>query len=345
MAFPQKPDDHTPSAESKPRVTRLAPSPTGALHLGNARTFLINWALARQNNWKVVFRIEDLDGPRIKPGADRMAVDDLTWLGLDWDDGPFYQRVDLELYREILSQFQQAGLAYVCNCTRREILNALSAPHAEDHELRYPGTCRNLSPAVTLAASSGEADLEAAWRFRVAMDDRALVEFVDQVAGPQRVNVQEQSGDFVIWTKAGLPSYQLAVVVDDVRQGVTDVVRGDDLLGSTGRQMLLYQAMAEKSLASGLTDYVSPPRWWHLPMVLGADGKRLAKRHGDSRVAWYRQEGVSAERIIGLIASWSGICKTPKPMDARTFTAEFKIDNLPRQAVTFTPEMHQWLLS
>lgn len=332
LAFPQKTDVHPQ------RVTRLAPSPTGALHLGNARTFLINWALARQSNWQIVFRIEDLDGPRIKPDADTMAIQDLTWLGIDWDAGPYYQRVDLDIYQTALNRLEQAGLAYRCVCTRREIMNALSAPHADDHDMRYPGTCR--PPAVGSKAEPvhiADAD-ETAWRLLVADDEKAVVRFTDQLHGPQCVDVQQQSGDFVIWTKAGLPSYQLAVVVDDMRQGVTDVVRGDDLLSSTARQLLLYEALAGDTGKQ-------PPRWWHLPMVIGPDGRRLAKRHGDSRVAWYREQGVSAEKIIGLIASWSGICQTPQPMDTKTFAQSFDISKLPREPVTFTAEMHQWLLA
>jgi glutamyl-tRNA synthetase len=362
VAFPQNHSSApTPQeVDSTRRVTRLAPSPTGALHLGNARTFLINWALARKNSWKIVFRIEDLDGPRIKPGADLKAIQDLNWLGIDWDQGPFYQRVDLEIYRQALAALGKAGLAYPCTCTRREIMNALSAPHAEDHEIPYPGTCRPdaAKPTINMHAQDNRHDDETAdtaWRLRVPMGEQAKVAFTDQIAGQQFVDVQEQSGDFVIWTKAGLPSYQLAVVIDDLRQGITEVVRGDDLLSSTGRQILLYQLrelltkQTPPAMPAGSDDRYQrdaiTPHWWHLPMVLGPDGRRLAKRHGDSRVAWYREQGVAAERIIGLLASWSGICQTPEPMDAQTFANEFDIKNLPPSAVTFTPEMHEWLLA
>lgn len=332
LAFPQK------TVEPQPRVTRLAPSPTGALHLGNARTFLINWALAQLNNWQIVLRIEDLDGPRIKPDADTMAINDLTWLGITWDTGPYYQRVDLKVYQAALEMLKHAHMAYRCVCTRREILNALSAPHVEDHEMRYPSTCRALAIGAQTTPGDTESAGEPAWRLRVADDAKAMVAFTDHIHGPQCVDVQQQTGDFVIWTKAGLPSYQLAVVVDDMRQGVTDVVRGDDLLSSTARQLLLYAALAGESGKQ-------PPRWWHLPMVIGTDGRRLAKRHGDTRVAWYRDQKVTAEKVIGLIASCSGITTTPQPMDAKTFAQAFDIARLPRQAVTFTAEMHQWLLT
>lgn len=313
------------------RVTRLAPSPTGALHLGNARTFLINWAMARTLGWRIIFRIEDLDGPRVKPGADTAAIDDLRWLGLDWDEGPIYQRCDLSPYEHALQLLRSKQLAYPCACTRKDIESAQSAPNLGDHDMRYPGTCRS---AHRLASAATNEPL--AWRVQIPDGE---VEFVDQIAGAQRFNVQQQVGDFVIATKAGLPAYQLAVVVDDARQGVTDIVRGDDLLASTARQIWLYRMLELVSASHPL------PRYWHLPLVLGADGRRLAKRHGDTRVAHYRALGVAPERLIGLIAKWSGACDERAAMSARQFAARFKVDSLPREPVTFTPEDHAWLLT
>ncbi|MCE9589107.1 MAG: tRNA glutamyl-Q(34) synthetase GluQRS [Planctomycetes bacterium] len=302
------------------RTTRLAPSPTGALHLGNARTFLINWALARRNGWRIVLRIEDLDGPRVKPGADTQAIEDLAWLGLDWDLGPVYQRADLTPYREALDALSRKRLIYPCTCTRKELEAAQSAPHGDEHDLRYPGTCRGKT-AVTA---------DSAWR--VIVPDETI-SFSDMIAGDYAENVQATVGDFVVATKAGLPAYQLAVVVDDARRGVTDVVRGDDLLSSAARQLWLYRML----------DLTPPPRYWHLPLVLGTDGRRLAKRHGDSRVATYRAQGVTPERIIGLIAAWSGLCEWPTPMSAREFAAAFDAEKLPRTPATFRQEDHAWL--
>lgn len=310
------------------RVTRLAPSPTGALHLGNARTFLVNWAMARQRGWRIVFRVEDLDGPRVKPGADRQAVDDLRWLGLDWDQDCGRQRDDLSPYHTALQRLAQRGLVYACSCTRREIEQAQSAPHAGEHELRYPGTCRPTSPKPCRVALS-EAT---AWRLIVPDEP---VDFVDEVAGPQRFNVQRQVGDFIVATKMGLPAYQLAVVVDDHRQGVSDVVRGDDLLGSTARQIWLWRMLECAPL----------PRWWHLPLVYGTDGHRLAKRHGDTRLAWYREREVTPQRIVGLLAWWCGVQPQRQPMSATEFQAGFDLDRLPRQPITFTAEDHAWLLA
>lgn len=310
------------------RRTRLAPSPTGALHLGNARTFLVNWALARQQRWDILLRIEDLDGPRVKPGADAAAIHDLQWLGLDWDAGPTYQLPDIHVYRSALQTLASRGLAYPCRCTRKDMAEAASAPNGAEHDLRYPGTCRVQQHNVLPSSQP-----DTAWRFCV---EPGLVCFNDEVAGSQAVNVDAQTGDFVIWTKADLPAYQLAVVVDDLRQGITDVVRGDDLIPSTARQLLLYDQLAG--------DAVLPPRWWHLPLVVGPDGRRLAKRHGDSRIAWYRQQGVHPSRIIGLLASWCGLADKPQPMDAAAFLQRFDIARLPHGNVTFTTEMHQWLL-
>jgi glutamyl-tRNA synthetase len=330
------------------RRTRLAPSPTGALHLGNARTFLINWALARQQGWKIGLRIEDLDTPRVKPGAAAQAVEDLQWLGLDWDDGPTTQLADLSPYRAALDALKHKGVIYPCRCTRSEIAQAVaasaSAPHGDEHELRYPGTCR---PAMASeyaneyssddAAAPGhppfpsnDSDEPTAWRLLVP---DAPVAFRDEFLGAQSFNVQAQVGDFAVATKAGLPAYQLAVVVDDHRQGVTDIVRGDDLLPSAARQMLLYRELGFTPL----------PRYYHVPLVLGPDGRRLAKRHGDTRLAFYRQRGVSVRRLVGLLAHLCGLTDSPVEMTAVDFAAGFRLLHLSRSAVTFTPDHHAWL--
>lgn len=315
-------------------TTRLAPSPTGALHLGNARTFLVNWAMARRRGWRIVLRMEDIDTPRTKLGADRMALDDLTWLGLDWDAGPTYQLADLSPYEAALDQLRQRGLIYPCRCTRKEIELALSAPHGSDeHETRYPGTCRPADDANgTLKQSlTQEDDRPAAWRVRGA--DEAIV-FDDLLCGRRSVNIQQSVGDFVVSAKTGLPAYQLAVVVDDARQQVTHVVRGDDLLNSTARQIWLYR----------LLDLGAPPTYCHLALVLGEDGRRLAKRHGDTRVQTYREQGVAATRLIGLLAFWCGVIDNLEPMAATQFCEMFDLDRLPRQPVTFDQECHQWLI-
>lgn len=281
-------------------------------------------------------RIEDLDGPRIKAAAAASAIDILQWLGIDWDGEPTYQTHDLSPYHHALLKLHRKNLIYPCQCTRKEIEQAQSAPHADDHELRYPGTCRpsvDAQPATSatdLAQLLAADDNMTAWRLRIPDEP---VSFTDQLHGRQTVNVQQQVGDFIVATKAGLPAYQLAVVVDDARQGVTDVIRGDDLLGSTARQIWLYK----------LLELAPLPRYTHLPLVLGPDGKRLAKRHGDTRLTAYREQGVSPERVVGLLAYWSGVTHERKTMSASEFAQAFDLTKLSRQPVTFTMEDDVWL--
>lgn len=316
-------------------ITRLAPSPTGALHLGNARTFLVNWALARQRRWRVVLRIEDLDSPRTKSGADQQAIDMLGWLGLDWDDGPHYQLADLWPYHRALGELAERGLIYRCTCTRSEIAEAQSAPHDEpavSGDLRYPGTHRPPTAQPTRYAPDEVDAGGAAIAWRVRVPDEPIA-FDDALQGPQAINVQADVGDFVVATKSGLPAYQLAVVVDDARQGVTDIVRGDDLLRSAPRQLLLYD----------LLGLAPPPGYTHLPLVLGPDGRRLAKRHGDTRLVAYREAGVAAERVVGLLGWWSGVGDKPTEMTAAEFARRFDLAALPPESSVFTQEDEAWL--
>jgi len=276
-----------------PVITRLAPSPTGALHLGNARTFLFNWLLARTRGWRVVLRIEDIDGPRIKPGAGDAALADLRWLGIDWDDGPVYQSTRSEHYAGAIDQLIGQGDAYPCVCTRREVDLAASAPHVDDGSAVYPGTCCGRFESVAEAARvSGR---EPALRFHVP---EGAVSFVDTVAGERTFDVAQQLGDFVIRKADQTPAYQLAVVVDDADMGISQVVRGGDLIDSTPRQMLLYRAL-------GWVNRI--PTYTHLPLVVGPDGRRLAKRHGDSRLSHYRDAGASPGQVLSLLAGWCGM--------------------------------------
>lgn len=309
--------------------TRLAPSPTGALHLGNARTFLVNWALARQRGWQIVLRIEDLDGPRVKRDAAAEAIDALAWLGMDWEEGPLTQRGDLAPYEAALARLAEQGDIYPCRCTRKKIeAAALSAPHGDEHELWYPGTCR--PEAVTPVDWSVPENFGAAWRMRVP---DGLTSFVDGFAGLHEHDMQATTGDFLVATKEGLPSYQLAVVVDDARQQIDRIVRGDDLLASTHRQILLQDRLGLPHVAE----------YYHLPLVVGADGRRLAKRHGDSRVSHYRAQGVTPQRVVGLIATWCGMGPR-REMTAAEFSAAFRLEQLPHERVVFMPADDAWLL-
>lgn len=306
---------------SGPRVTRLAPSPTGALHLGNARTFLVNWLLARRGGWSIVLRMEDIDGPRIKSGAVEQALEDLRWLGIDFDVGPLVQSAFRDRHRAAIDRLVAVGAAYPCICTRREVELAASAPHAEDGSAVYPGTCRGRFDTVEAARQA--VGREPAIRFRV--DDRESVSWRDRFAGDVTIALRSL-GDFVIAKSDATPSYQLAVVVDDAAAGVTEVVRGDDLLDSTPRQIALYRAL-------GLG---AAPAYLHLPLVVGEDGRRLAKRHGDTRLSHYRDRGVPVSRVLGLLARWCGIKPAQEPQQAADLLPGFELDRVPRDRIVMT---------
>jgi len=273
---------------TSPIVGRLAPSPTGVLHLGNARTFLLAWLSVRAQGGVLRLRVEDIDGPRLKAGAEASALEDLAWLGLDWDGDVVRQSQRLPLYEDAAQRLVAAGRAYPCVCTRREVEDAASAPHeggATAEGPVYPGTCRGRFDSLDAARRATGRD--AALRFCV---DVAEVPFEDGFCGAQRGAV---AGDFVIQKRDGGPAYQLAVVVDDAAQGVSEVVRADDLLPSTPRQLLLYEALE-----------LAPPRFVHVPLVVGEDGRRLAKRHGDTSLGHFRSTGVRAQQVLGYLA-WS----------------------------------------
>ncbi|MBC7835877.1 MAG: tRNA glutamyl-Q(34) synthetase GluQRS [Phycisphaerales bacterium] len=332
-----------PGGATSAEVTRLAPSPTGALHLGNARTFLANWAMARRSGWRIVMRIEDLDTTRTKPGAAAEILSTLRWLGIDWDlpgrGGAYVQSHDLEPYRAAMRRLAAGGGAYPCALTRTQVEQAVSAPQEGAHDVPFSRHLRPEPREYDFDAVQGEAGPGGTnWRF--AIPDRAPgvsfdAAFDDAIAGVQRLDLAQSVGDFVLWTKRDQPSYQLAVAVDDHRHGVTRVVRGDDLLDSAGRQLLLYRALG-----------MGPePSYTHLPLVLGADGRRLAKRHGDTRVESYRALGVPAEALVGLIAFWGGLVNERRAVGSTEFIDLFDLSRLPRTPVHFTPEDDQWLRS
>lgn len=289
-------------------VGRLAPSPTGAQHLGNARTFLVAWLACRQAVGKLLLRIEDLDTPRTKPGATIQAIEDLRWLGLDWDNTepgqPFTVQSNREMrYGEVLQQMKQKNLVYPCTCTRAEVEEAASAPHESTLDgAIYPSTCSHRSPL-----DAEELDRKAckyAWRFRMPSGIR---HWTDGLFGEQSLNAKARLGDFVVGRSYGVTAYQLAVVVDDHDFGINHVVRGNDLMFSTYRQIAIYEALGWDL-----------PAWLHLPLVVGTDGRRLAKRHGDSRLRFYREQGISPTAIVGYLAMTLGFrdrCESVTPKD------------------------------
>jgi len=300
-------------------VGRLAPSPTGVLHLGNARTFLLAWLSVRARGGTLLLRIEDIDGPRVKAGAAEQTIEDLRWLGLDWDGDVFVQSARRVLYRAAAQRLVDMGLAYPCVCSRKEVDEAASAPHesalgvASDGPV-YPGTCRGRF--ASLEEAKAQTGRQASLRFRVDVEQ---VPFVDAFRGPQPGAI---AGDFVIQKRDGDPAYQLAVVVDDAAQEVTEVLRADDLLPSTPRQLLLYRAL-------GLPD----PTFAHVPLVVGHDGLRLAKRHGDTSLRHFRNQGASAAAVVGYLAQLSGLRASAEPTTPAELLKEFALDKLPPDAV------------
>jgi glutamyl-tRNA synthetase len=314
--------------------TRLAPSPTGALHLGHARTFLITWWLARQARAQIVMRMEDLDTGRAKPESVQQAYDDLRWLGIDWDGNIIVQSSRLHLYAAALEQLWADDKIYPCTCRRADIAAAVagaaSAPHDTDVSIRYPGTCSatrhatfgRMNIADTVATIRGATGKEVCWRLRVPPGE---IRFDDALAGPQSFDVATDSGDFPLTRFDGTSAYQLAVVVDDHDLAIDMVIRGDDLLSSTPRQLHLYHALGWKA-----------PAFAHAPLVVGTDGKRLAKRHGESRIAQFRAAAVPPEKIVGWSAWRSGQISAPQPLSAKDLIKTFDHAKIPPTRITLT---------
>ena len=293
-------------------IGRLAPSPTGLLHLGHARTFLVAWWSARSQGGRIVLRVEDLDGARAESKYIDAALRDLEWLGLDWDGAPFIQSSGLPRLSAAITTLVERGLAYACTCTRGDVRNAQSAPQQGVSEPRYPGTCRGRYSSLGQAeAQSGRPA-----GIRLLVPDGA-VEFVDRLAGPQRFDVQAEVGDFLIARRNGAPAYQLAVVVDDAFQAVNEVVRGNDLLSSTARQIVIERALG-----------LSQPSWMHLPLVVDAGGRRLAKREASLGLAELRERGVDARAIVSFAARSSGM-NVPPLVSAREALAAFDANLIP----------------
>jgi len=307
---------------------RFAPSPTGNLHLGNVRTAILAWLHARSSGGQFILRIEDLDSGRVRPEFRLTQVEDLKWLGIDWDEGPgsggpfgpYLQSLRQERYESALARLRDLGRIYDCRCSRKEIAAASSAPHADEYGPPYPGTCRD-SPSQRATPS--------ALRFRVSPGP---VCFEDQVYGRQCFDPAVEVGDFVVRRRDGAAAYQLAVVVDDAEMGITDVLRGADLLSSTARQILLYEALG-----------LAPPRWAHVPLLREEYGDRLSKRQGSLTVQELRFRGVPAERIVGWLAFTCGLQGDDRATTIRDLLALFDLSKLPRQDTPVS--LPAWLTS
>ena len=263
---------------------RLAPSPTGFLHRGHAATFLAAQRRAREADGALVLRVEDLDRERCKPEFRAALIEDMRWLGLDWQEGPdvggaygpYLQSERLSFYREAWRRLAVSGMIYPCFCSRRDVERALVAPHAGEHEPVYPGTCRPAEPTPV----GGKQTAGVNWRFRTTPGE--TVNFVDGFAGRQEFVAGRNFGDFVVWRRDDVPAYQLAVVVDDARTQISEVVRGADVLESTAQQWLVYRAL----------DF-DAPAFYHCPLVTDAQGVRLAKRAGAHSLRALREAGVN----------------------------------------------------
>ncbi|MCD8382990.1 MAG: tRNA glutamyl-Q(34) synthetase GluQRS [Clostridiales bacterium] len=302
-------------------IGRFAPSPSGRMHLGNAFSCLLAWLSVRSVGGRMLLRIEDLDPERCRPDYARQVEDDLRWLGLDWDEGGVdgstvcCQSRRRAIYARYLDILADRGLLYPCFCTRGE-LHAASAPHASDGTPLYPGTCRNLSPA--------ERARRAALRrpaLRVCVPDREI-SFTDRLQGPCRENLARDCGDFILCRSDGVHAYQLAVVVDDGLMGVTQVVRGRDLLSSTPRQLWLQEVLG-----------FSHPTYAHVPLLLSADGRRLSKRDRDLDLGSVRAAGQTPEAVVGRLAFWAGLIDRPESVSARELVDLFDWDRVRREDV------------
>ena len=283
-------------------VGRFAPSPSGRMHLGNVFSAMLAWLSVKSRNGEMVLRIEDLDPDRCRPEYTETLKDDLRWLGLDWDREQTPQSQRTDAYAEAFGWLEQQGLVYPCYCSRGE-LHAASAPHASDGRLIYAGTCRNLT-----AAERNEKTKVPAWRLKVPHREYG---FKDGLQGHYSENLAEECGDFIIRRADGVYAYQLAVVADDAEGGITQVVRGMDLLDSTPRQLYLYELLGKE-----------PPEFYHVPLLLSADGRRLSKRDRDLDLGVLRQK-YTPEEILGRLAHLAGILDAPEAASAKELAALF----------------------
>lgn len=299
-------------------VGRFAPSPSGRMHLGNVFTALMAWLSVRSQNGRMLLRIEDLDPNRSKPEYIDFLRRDLEWLGLDWDEEMPLQSTRNDIYQTYFDRLD----TYPCYCSRSE-LHAASAPHISDGKWIYAGTCRSLTPEERAAKGRTPA-----WRVRVPEE---TVRFTDGVFGEYTENLASDCGDFILRRSDGVFAYQLAVVCDDALGGVTEVVRGCDLLSSTPRQLWLYRQLG-----------FSAPRFFHVPLLIAADGKRLSKRERSLDMEHLRQR-CRPEEILGELAFAAGITAKNEPVSARELVPLFSFDRLPRENIHLTADFCDFL--
>ncbi|MBR6115457.1 MAG: tRNA glutamyl-Q(34) synthetase GluQRS [Oscillospiraceae bacterium] len=290
---------------------RFAPTPSGRMHLGNVFSALIAWLSARSAGAEMLLRIEDLDAVRCSAENARLVRRDLLWLGLDWDCEQPPQSTRTGYYEEVLARLAAAGEIFPCWCTRGDLKNAPNAPHASDGHPIYPGTCRALSAAEREARSKEKPPL---WRLHVPDE---TISFVDGHYGEYRENLARECGDFILRRADGVFAYQLAVTADDIAAGVTEVVRGRDLLSSTPRQLYLYRLLDAPA-----------PRYAHVPLLTAPDGRRLSKRDRDLDLGVLR-ERFGPQEIIGRLACAAGLLDRPEPCTPRELIPLFAWEKIP----------------
>ncbi len=294
-------------------IGRFAPSPTGPLHIGNLRTAVIAWLCARQQDGELLLRFEDLDRMNSKPEHEARQVSELAQLGIAFGSNVIRQSQRFDLYRDVVEQLGQQDLVYSCYCTRREILESTQAPHGPSIEGAYAGTCRNLSASDR--SEREQSGRPPAWRLQ-SNNEEYIVD--DLVAGPTTTVID----DMVLLRNDGVPAYNLAVVVDDAAQGVTQIVRGDDLLLGTGRHMHLQKLLGYPT-----------PQYVHVPLVVGPDGERLAKRHGAVTLEDLSRRGIGTQEVLGELARSIGI-DVDQPNRASDLLAGFSLERLSRSPWT-----------
>ncbi len=302
--------------------TRFAPSPTGYLHIGGARTALFSWAYARKHGGKFILRIEDTDLERSTGASVQAILDGMRWLGLDWDEGPFHQMQRLPRYREVAEQLLRDGKAYRCYCTKEELEQMRAAQRARGEKPRYDGRWRDSKapppPGVTPVV-----------RFKNPLDGE--VTFQDLVKGPITISNAELD-DLVLLREDGVPTYNFGVVVDDLDMKITHVIRGDDHVNNTPRQINIFDALGAEL-----------PKFAHVPMILGADGERLSKRHGAVSVMQYPEDGYLPEALVNYLARLGWSHGDEEMFTVKQFVEWFDLAHVSRSAAQFNPEKLRWL--
>ncbi len=301
--------------------TRFAPSPTGYLHIGGARTALFSWLFARQHKGKFILRIEDTDKTRSTPEAIEAILDGMRWLGLDWDEGPFFQTERFDLYKKQVRRLLDEGKAYRCYCTQEELQAQRELARQESRKPKYNGKCRELNHI--------DNNKPFVIRFKCPQDGETVID--DMVKG-RVVFANCELDDLIISRSDGTPTYNFVVVVDDALMKITHIIRGDDHLNNTPRQILLYQALG-----------YDVPEFAHLPLILGQDKSRLSKRHGATSVTAYRDEGYLPQALINFLARLGWSCKDQEIFSRDELIEKFSLDNVGKSAGIFNAEKLLWL--